>query len=186
MTRRIVLLVSVAAAILVAGALGVAGADTPPASAPGGITVNGSATTTLKGSPSDADIAAAYKSQLGPAIDDARGKADVIAAKVGAAVGAVTAVVEQSGGYIGCGYAYPVAMGDGGVAVGAPTPAPKPVTGGKKPRPKPKHKPKKPKAKSATSTQVAPAPGGTADSPPEPGPSECPVTASVTVTYAIG
>ncbi len=181
MPRRLVLLLTVAAAMS-ASAFGVAAASADTASPDRGITVNGAAQANLAGDATDTQAKAAYNALFGPAIDDAKGKADIVAAKLGVTLGAVTAVVERSDqSYFGCAYA--VGVANSGVPVGAVA---------KTPKPKAKHKKKHKKSaakSSAASTTIAspPAPGTTEPAPgPDLPPSTCPIQMQVSVTYAIG
>lgn len=176
MSRRRILPI---AAVLAAVAFSASPALAAPSA---GITVNGSAQTTVSSDAAAKDLLAAYNGLFGPAIDDAHGKAALVAAKLGVTLGAVTAVEERSdSAYLGCGYA----IADGGKG-GPPVPVP-PVA---KPAGKPakhgthkKHKkPRKPRAKSRS--VMMPVPGGVGTTTPPT--YSCPVQLQVSVTYAIG
>jgi hypothetical protein len=160
--RRWIIAVGVAAAALtMTGVLGTAGAATD-APATHVLSVNGAAQRIVLSSAPQQAFTVAYRAALDDALDDARGKADRIAAKQGVALGAVQAVTETSNSVLGgCMFGYGVA--DSGSRTSTPPVAKAP--------PKGRH-PHTPKHKSAAhSAQDQSYP--------------CPVQASVMVVYAI-
>jgi uncharacterized protein YggE len=149
-----------AAALAVAGVLGVAGAQQPATPAAGErlITVNGGGESQVSSEASAADRRAAYRTALGAALDDAAAKAAFVAQRTGLALGAVQSVTEQTGSVLdGC-VSFAALQGGGGEA--RPLPQVK-----KRPRPR-----KRAGAKPAQDTS---------------GPFQCQVVASVTVSYGL-
>jgi hypothetical protein len=160
--RRWITAVGVAAtALMIAGGLGSAGAATQ-APATHALSVNGAGQRTVMSSGPQEAFTVAYRAALDDALDDAKAKANRIAAKQGLTLGAVQALTETSNSALGgCMYGYGVA--DSGGARSAPPAVKAP--------PKANH-PRKPKPKSAARAaqdQTYP----------------CPVQASVTVVYAM-
>jgi uncharacterized protein YggE len=154
--RRWITAVSVAAAaLMIAGVLGVAAADTQTPAAHT-LSVNGAAQRTVPSNAPQEAFTVAYRAALDDSLDDAKAKADRIARKQGLTLGAVQAVTETSNSVLGgC------MFGLYGAADSSAKSAP----------PKANH-PRKPKRKSAARAaqdQTYP----------------CPVQASVTVVYAI-
>jgi len=119
-----------AVALMVAGVLGVAGADPV---APGGqraITINGVGSKVLRADASDADRDAAYQAALRAAVDQAQARAQFVAQRLGVTLGPVSSAVEQSQEDLyPCGKIVPHARrGEAGPAArqpahGKPTPA---------------------------------------------------------------
>jgi hypothetical protein len=160
--RRWITAVGVAAAaLMIAGVLGIAGAATPTPGAPT-LSVNGAAQRIVPSSAPQEAFTVAYRAALDDALVDAKAKADRIAQKQGLALGAVQALTETSNSVLGgCMFGYGAA--DSGSGKSAPPAAKAP--------PKANH-PRKPKPKTAAraaQNQTYP----------------CPVEASVTVVYAI-
>jgi hypothetical protein len=93
-------------ALVAAGALGVAGADTTPAPAPTSVlprtvSVQGVASAPVASEASVATATAAYRQAMASAVADGQSKAQFLAEKAGAALGAVQSIGE-GGGYISC------------------------------------------------------------------------------------
>ena len=113
-----------AGGLVVAGLLGVATAEAPTSPSPlRTVSVQGVASEAIDQSASTTTAQGVYRQGMADAITDGLGKAQLLAAKVGAPLGAVQSVVEQ-GGYISCpGEAeYLGAQPDFGTAAG-PVPA---------------------------------------------------------------
>jgi hypothetical protein len=94
--RWLVVTSASAAALLVAGVLDVAGADTTPESSSRTIEVKGTTTRDVSSKAGDGAIAGAYRAALADAISSSRSKADFIAGQVGSGVTRVHNVTEQS------------------------------------------------------------------------------------------
>jgi uncharacterized protein YggE len=152
-----------AAALMIAGVLGSAGAQTQTP-ATHGLSVNGAGQRTVaSNAPQDA-FTTGYRAALDDALDDAKAKADRIAQKQGLTLGAVQAVAETSNSVLrGCMFGYGLAAS--GSATAGPPVAKAPPKANRPRKPKPKPKP----AARAAQDQSYP----------------CPVQASVTVVYAI-
>ena len=166
--RRWITAVGVAAAALMtAGVLGSAGAQTQ-APATHALSVNGAAQRTVPSNAGQDAFTVAYRAALDDAQDDAKAKADRIAQKQGLTLGAIQALTETSNSVLGgCMMGY--GASDSAKAVSAPPAVAKAPRPHRKPKPKSKAK-AKPAARAAqTQDQVYP----------------CPVQASVTVVYAI-
>jgi hypothetical protein len=150
------------AALTIAGVLGTAGAATE-APAAHALSVNGAAQRTISSSAPQDAFTVAYRAALDDALDDAKAKADRIAAKQGLTLGAVQALTETSNSVLGgCMFGYGVA--DSGSGRTAPPVAKAP--------PKAKHRRKpKPSRSAARAAQNESYP--------------CPVQASITVVYAL-
>jgi hypothetical protein len=150
-----------AAALMIAGVLGSAGAagQAPSTHA---LSVNGAAQRIVSSSAAQDAFTVSYRAALDDALDDAKAKAARIAAKQGLTLGAVQSLIETSNSVLGgCMFGYGPA--DSGKS--AP-PAAQPPSKTKHPRkPKPKPKP----AARAAQDQTYP----------------CPVQASVTLVYDI-
>jgi hypothetical protein len=152
-----------AAALMIAGVLGSAGAATPTP-ATHALSVNGAAQRTVPSSAPQEAFTVAYRAALDDALDDAKAKADRIAQKQGLTLGSVQALTETSNSALGgCMFGYAVA--DSGGAKSAPPAAKAPSKANRPPKLKPKDRP----AAHAAQDQSYP----------------CPVQASVTVVYAI-
>jgi hypothetical protein len=154
--------------LIAAGMLGVASAEAPTTTAPPPtVSVQGVATEPIEQTASAATATAVYRQGMADAISDGQAKAQFLASKAGATVGAVQSIVE-GGGYIGCTSSeessndeYQGAQpdfGSPGVAV-TPVPAvstPRAVTEGspgvRKPAAKRKKKHKTPSARQASAT----------------------------------
>jgi hypothetical protein len=179
---RIVLAASAAVTVgLIAfGALGVAGAETPPAPAttttvtstvapsaplpPRTVAVEGVATEPIDPNANAVTATAVYRQAMADAIADGQAKAQFLAGKAGATVGPVQSIAE-GGGYINCagdveyqgeqpdfGSAGP----SGNVIAGASVPAARPVHAAKPPKPaKPAKHPKARKRHSAKKAAAA-------------------------------
>jgi uncharacterized protein YggE len=164
--RRWITAVGVAtAALMTAGVLGSAGAQTQTP-ATHALSVNGAAQRTVPSNAGQEAFTAAYRSALDDALVDAKAKADQIAQKQGLTLGAVQALTETSNSVLGgC------MMGYGATDSAKAVSAPPAVAKAPRPHRKPKSKAKaKPAARAAQNQdQVYP----------------CPVQASVTVVYAI-
>jgi hypothetical protein len=164
--RRWITAVGVAtAALMTAGVLGSAGAQTQ-APATHALSVNGAAQRTVPSNAGQEAFTVAYRSALDDALVDAKAKADQIAQKQGLTLGAVQALTETSNSVLGgC------MMGYGATDSAKAVSAPPAVAKAPRPHRKPKSKAKaKPAARAAQNQdQVYP----------------CPVQASVTVAYAI-
>jgi uncharacterized protein YggE len=163
--RRWLTAVTVAAAALVAaGIVGIAGADTA-ATTQRSISVNGFGQQSPPANADRGQLAATYHAALGDALDNAQSKAQLVAQKEGVTLGAVQNVTEETDGYfLGCAYV----VGLAAPATGAP--AAGGTTGGLRPsRPPRPARPKSTKPKTVKGAQVQPA--------------DCPIQASVTVTY---
>jgi hypothetical protein len=108
---RIVFAASTAATVglIAAGVLGVAGAETTtstivsgaPISPPRMVSVQGVAREAIEQSASAAQATAVYRQGMADAIADGLAKAQFLAGKAGATLGAVQSIAE-GGGYIGC------------------------------------------------------------------------------------
>ncbi len=160
--RRWMLAVSVTATALAAvGVLGSAGAQAPtPTTDQRLITVNGGGAVDLASDANAEARRAAYRSALGQALDDAKAKAGFVAERTGLTLGAVHAVIEQSGSVLdGC---VAFATADGAAA-----------------RPQPL------KRKSPRRKRSKPARPAAAVAEPDPGPYRCQAAAGVTVSYAV-
>jgi hypothetical protein len=91
-----------AGGLLVAGTLGVATAEAPTSpSPPRTVSVQGVASEAIDQSAATSTAQGVYRQGMADAIADGLGKAQFLASKVGAPLGAVQSVVEQ-GGYISC------------------------------------------------------------------------------------
>jgi hypothetical protein len=91
-----------AGGLLVAGTLGVATAEAPTSPSPlRTVSVQGVASEAIDQSAGTTTAQGVYRQGMGDAIADGLGKAQFLATKVGAPLGAVQSVVEQ-GGYISC------------------------------------------------------------------------------------
>ena len=149
-----------AAALMIAGVLGSAGAAIETA-ATHTLSVNGAAQRIVPSNAPQEAFTVAYRAALNEALDDAKAKADRIAQKQGLALGAVQALTETSNSVLGgCMFGYGAA--DSGMKSAPPV---------AKAPPKAKH-PRKPKSKAA-------------DRPAQNQTYPCPVEGSVTVVYAI-
>jgi uncharacterized protein YggE len=89
------------AALTAAGMLGVASAEAPTAPAPSTVSVEGVANEPIGQGSNAASATAVYRQGMADAISDGLVKAQFLASKTGATVGAVQSIVE-GGGYIGC------------------------------------------------------------------------------------
>jgi hypothetical protein len=108
---RIVFAASTAATagLIAAGVLGVAGAETPTSttvsgaltSLPRTVSVQGVARESIEQSATAAQATAVYRQGMTDAIADGLAKAQFLAGKAGATLGAIQSIVE-GGGYIGC------------------------------------------------------------------------------------
>jgi hypothetical protein len=94
--RWLVVTTAASAALLVAGVLDVAGADTSPTT-PRSVEVKGTGLRDVSFKAGDTAIAAAYRDALASAIATARGKADFIAGQLGVSITGVHNLSEQSG-----------------------------------------------------------------------------------------
>ncbi|MEA2358801.1 MAG: hypothetical protein QOI62_2061 [Solirubrobacteraceae bacterium] len=160
MRRWIGVVLTTAAALAVAGVLGVAGAQTPATPAAGErlVTVNGGGEAQVSSDASASDRRTAYRTALGAALDDAAAKAAFVAQRAGLTLGAVQSVTEQTGSVLdGCVSFAAAAPGVAGEA--------RPLRQVKRPRPR-----KRAGAKPAQATS---------------GPFQCQVIASVTVGYGV-
>jgi hypothetical protein len=156
-----------AGALIVAGVVGSAGAETTPAAtaAVRAVSVQGFASEPIGPAASGAEATAVYRQAMAAAVSDGQSKAQFLAEKSGAGLGPVQSIGE-GGGYIQCpegeeysgsqpdwgGYGYGVAFA--GASTGAsspPVPMGRPVPSPPaKPFPKPKHRKKhRPAAKKA-------------------------------------
>jgi hypothetical protein len=88
-------------ALLAAGVLGVATAETPTITPPRTVGVQGVATEPIDQSANPATATAVYRQGMADAISDGQAKAQFLASKAGVALGPVQSIVE-GGGYIGC------------------------------------------------------------------------------------
>lgn len=165
MRRWIGAISTAAAALAVAGVLGVADAQEqapPPAAAPRLMTVNGGSASEVSSDAAAADRRTAYRTALSGAIDDAAEKAALLAGRTGLTVGAVQSVTEQTGSVLdGC---VTFAVSPSGAEARPLAPVRRP------------QRPRRPRA----GARGAQAP----DSPPA-GPYRCQVVANVAVTYAL-
>jgi uncharacterized protein YggE len=154
-----------AAALMIAGVLGTAGAQTQtPATHT--LSVNGAAQRTVASSAPQDTFTVAYRAALDDALDDAKAKADRIAQKQGLTLGAVQALTETSNSVLGgCMFGYGAADSAGATSAPPAAKAPPKANHPRKPKPKRKHK----AAARAAQNETYP----------------CPVQASVTVVYAI-
>jgi len=150
-------------ALAAAGALGTAGADPVAPAGQRSITVNGTGSKALPDAATSADRDAAYEAALGAALDQAQATAQLVARKLGASLGQVYSVAEQSQEDVyPCGEV--IAFARPGARF-APTPsAPAPRRSGKAPQ-RPHARPARPRI--ATQAQ-------------------CREDASVSVTYLLG
>jgi hypothetical protein len=100
---RIVIAASAAATagLIAAGMLGVATAEAPTGTPPRTVSVEGVATEAIGQSATAAAATAVYRQGMTDAVGDGLAKAQFLASKVGATVGAAQSVVE-GGGYISC------------------------------------------------------------------------------------
>jgi hypothetical protein len=100
---RIAIAASVAATagLIAAGMLGVATAEAPTSSPARTVNVEGVATEAISQSATAAAATAVYRQGMTDAVSDGIAKAQFLASKVGATLGAAQAVVE-GGGYISC------------------------------------------------------------------------------------
>jgi hypothetical protein len=101
MRRALTATVAAAAALIVVGVLGVAVAEGPSSSPPRTVSVQGVATETIDRSASASAATAVYRRGMSDAISDGVSKAQFLASKAGANLGAVQSIVED-GGYITC------------------------------------------------------------------------------------
>lgn len=164
MRRWLAVLIVAVTALSLAGVVGQASGQAAQATQRS-ITVNGSASRTLKSDATDADIRAAYRAALSDALVAARAKADFVATSESVMLGALNNITEQTDAYPGgCGYAV---SNSGGLARPlAPSSASTPPQAVSKQR---RHRAPKHPVKRAQDTP----------------PSSCPVGAAVTVTYLI-
>ena len=164
----------VAGALLAVGVLSVASAETTPAPAPAAsapvrtVSVQGVATAPVAPEANAATATAVYRQAMAAAVVDGQAKAQFLAEKAGATLGAVQSIAE-GGGYIDCptGEEYQGEQPDFGYASGgevieaAGVPAAAPRTAPSAPKPVIRHHKKKRSAKAAAaaactlSTQVA-------------------------------
>jgi hypothetical protein len=93
--------VAAVAGLIAAGMLGVATAEAPTSTPPRTASVEGVATEAINQSASAAAATAVYRQGMTDAVSDGLAKAQFLASKVGATLGAVQSVVE-GGGYITC------------------------------------------------------------------------------------
>ena len=180
MNRIIAWVLMATAALLAASMLGVAAAEAPTATTPPHVvSVAGAARVPIAQNAEQSAAIAAYHQALTAAVEDGKGKAQLLAAAAGVTLGAVQSVIE-GGGSVGCtglngeGEYTPYEgaepdFGSGGVegvrgvpSAAASTPALKKSS---KPKKKKKKKPKGAKAASAPA---------------------CMVSADVTLIYTIG
>jgi Protein of unknown function (DUF541) len=166
MPRWLVATSAAACGLTLAGVLGIAGAQTtttpaPPAPAPRTVTANGAGGRDVPANAPVADVKSAYSASLADAIDDAKAKADALAAKTGLTLGAAQAVTEQTNTPLAACDSGPIAYAKGGAVQERRT-----------------VKPKKPtrRRKAASKRAIAPS---------HDGPGTCTVAAGVTVTYAV-
>ena len=89
------------AGLIAAGMLGVATAEAPTTSPPRTVSVEGVATEAINQSATAAAATAVYRQGMTDAVSDGLAKAQFLASKVGATLGAAQSVVE-GGGYISC------------------------------------------------------------------------------------
>jgi Protein of unknown function (DUF541) len=88
-------------ALIAAGVLGVATAETPTITPPRTVSVQGVATEAIDQSANAATATAVYRQGMADAISDGQAKAQFLASKAGATLGPVQSIIE-GGGYIGC------------------------------------------------------------------------------------
>jgi hypothetical protein len=151
-------------ALIAAGVLGVATAETPTITPPRTVSVQGVATEALEQTANAATATAVYRQGMADAISDGQAKAQFLASKAGVTLGVVQSIVE-GGGYIGCTSSeessnaeYQGAQPDfgspgGTVSTVAPRAIAKAVPGVRKPAAKHgKKKRNKPSAKQASAT----------------------------------
>jgi hypothetical protein len=93
--------VAAAVALVAAGVLGVAVAEGPSSSPPRTVSVQGVAMESIDRSASASAATAVYRRGMADAISDGASKAQFLASKAGANLGAVQSIVED-GGYISC------------------------------------------------------------------------------------
>jgi hypothetical protein len=93
--------VAAAVALVAAGVLGVAVAEGPSSSPPRTVSVQGVAMESIDRSASASVATAVYRRGMTDAISDGASKAQFLASKAGANLGAVQSIVED-GGYISC------------------------------------------------------------------------------------
>jgi hypothetical protein len=136
---RIVIAATVAAAagLIAATTLGVATAEAPTVPPPRTVSVEGVSTEAIDQTASGAAAKAAYRQGMADAVTDGQSKAQFLASRVGATLGAVQSMVE-GGGYIGCGGnveyqgeqpdfgspAVPISVAGASKGVASPRPAP--------------------------------------------------------------
>ena len=152
--------------LMAASTLGVATAEAPTTPPQRTVSVQGVAEETIRQGASAATATAVYHQGIADAVTDGRGKAQLLAGKVGAVLGPATSVVED-GGYISCiasdesGYAeyqgaqpdFGSAAGSGPVSplrAGAVAPAQKALGAPRKPAVKRHKRGRRPTAKKAT------------------------------------
>jgi hypothetical protein len=165
MPRWLIATTAAAVGLTLAGALGIAGAQTTTTTAPPPpsrtVAVNGAGGRDVAVNAPAADVKSAYSASLADALDDAGAKADSLAAKTGLTLGAVQTVTEQTNTPLhACDYG-PIAYAKGGAVQSRPV----------------KRKRSTRTRKTATKRAIAP--------PGDDGPGTCTVAAGVTVTYAV-
>ena len=154
-------------ALMATGVLGQASADPVAPAGQRNITVNGSAAKTVATNAGEGVRNGAYEAALRAALDQANGRARLVADKLGATLGQVYSVVEQSQQDIfSCGVTALAKPNQSDGGKGTPTAMPR--------RPKQKHH--TPRPRSAHSVA-----GGDAPVPPQ----DCQQYANVSVTYQI-
>ncbi len=158
MRRWIGVVLAAAAALALAGVLGVAGAQQPASTSTTQrlLTVNGGGSAEVGSEASTSVRRAAYGAALGAALEDARAKAAFLAGRSGLTLGAVQTLTEQTGSVL-----------DGCVAFAE-------STAGGEAKALPQVRRPRRKRTSAQTTQE-----------PPPGPYRCQAVASVTVSYAV-
>lgn len=101
MRIAITAMVAAAAGLIAAGMLGVATAEAPTVPPLRTLSVEGVSTEAIDQSASAVTAKAVYRQGMADAVTDGQSKAQFLASKAGATLGAVQSVVE-GGGYIGC------------------------------------------------------------------------------------
>ena len=99
--RLIATIMAVAVGLFAANMLGVAVAEAPTGTAVRTLSVQGVATTSIGQSDNAAAATAVYRQAMASAVADGQNKAEFLAGKVSATLGAVQSVIE-GGGYITC------------------------------------------------------------------------------------
>src|SRR5436305_11329738 len=102
MRSSIAAIAGVLAALVLSGMLGVASAEAPTTGAPvRSVSVGGVAKVPIAQNADAATATAAYRQGMAAAVTDGLSKAEVLAGKAGATLGAVQSITE-GGGYISC------------------------------------------------------------------------------------